>query len=75
MKLKPIASNQTEVETDRYKILFSYNTPVAYLDKSTGKKYKTNEHWSRTTTRHINMNGFAEAATVPQAQISAVAGQ
>lgn len=52
MKLNPIASNMTEVQTEKGAILFSYKTPVAaYID---GKFYKTDKKWSVTTSRHIN---------------------
>jgi len=37
MKLKPIASNMTEVETAKVTILFSYSTPVAaYMTDGSG---------------------------------------
>lgn len=52
MKIKPIGSNMTELHTDNYTILFSYETPVACLD--TGIFFKTDRKYSPTTTRHIN---------------------
>ena len=55
LKLNPIKPNMTEIETDKYKVLFSYQTPVAYSDKQTQKIYETNKKWSRTTTRHIKL--------------------
>jgi len=62
MKLKPIASNMTEVEVGNKVILFSYQTPVAYHDLGVGYA-KTNKHWSATTSRHINkwlkLNGYS----------------
>jgi hypothetical protein len=54
MNLKPLGANQTEVYTDKVIVLFSYQTPVAYLDNSTGKTYRTSKYWSKTTTKHIN---------------------
>ena len=53
MQLTPIASNMTEVETSKARILFSYRTPVAaYVF---GRGYvKTEKWWSVTTSRHIN---------------------
>ena len=53
MKLTPIASNMTEVETSEARILFSYRTPVAaYVF---GEGFVRTEKWySVTTTRHIN---------------------
>lgn len=54
MKLKVIGSNQTEVEIGNKRVLFSYNTPVAYYDLETKQAYKTNKTWSNTTSKHIN---------------------
>ena len=53
MQLTPIASNMTEVETSKARVLFSYRTPVAaYVF---GRGYVKTENWySVTTTRHIN---------------------
>lgn len=53
MKLNPIGSNMTEIESGDYTVLFSYQTPVAYHKAGEGFA-KTNKHWSATTTRHIN---------------------
>jgi len=53
MKIKPIASNMTElVSNDGTVILFSYQTPVAC--KLNGNYYKTSQKWSVTTSRHIS---------------------
>ena len=41
MKVKPAGSNMTEVETNMKRVLVSYSTPVAYIDFSTGKAYRT----------------------------------
>ena len=55
MKLKPIASNMTEVETDVATILFSYSTPVACcMNTFVPAFFKTTEYFSVTTSRHIN---------------------
>lgn len=59
MRIKPIASNMTElVLNDGTQVLFSYQTPVAcYIyDKAHGHHvfYKTSYKWSKTTSRHIN---------------------
>ena len=53
MQLTPIASNMTEVETSKARVLFSYRTPdAAYVF---GRGYVKTENWySVTTTRHIN---------------------
>ena len=61
MNLKPIKANMTEVSFGKYRILFSYETPVAYEIVSGDQSgvYRTDKFWSRTTTRHINqwLNG------------------
>ena len=54
MKLKPIASNMTEVETEKATVLFSYRTPVAACMKDGSGFIRTKEHYSTTTSRHIN---------------------
>ena len=65
MNIKPLGSNQTELEIKGARVLFSYSTPVAC--ESVGKRYKTDKKWSQTTSRHINawLSG-AEAEEVPQ---------
>ena len=64
MKVTPIGSNMTQIDTEKYEILFSYQTPVAFVktvwNEDIQKKYfKTNKRWSVTTTKHINkwLNG------------------
>jgi hypothetical protein len=53
MRIKPIASNMTElVLNDGTQVLFSYQTPVASWKD--GQFFKTERKWSNTTTRHIN---------------------
>jgi hypothetical protein len=67
MKLRNIGSNMTEVEEENgTKTLFSYSTPVAAWISGEGY-YRTEAHYSSTTTRHINkwLNG-AQAEIVPQ---------
>jgi len=54
IKLNPIASNMTELQTPEYTILFSYKTPVACIDNLSGFRYRTEKKWSVTTSRHIN---------------------
>jgi len=53
LKLKPIGSNMTTVETGKALILFSYETPVAVFIEGEGY-YRTSKKWSVTTSRHIN---------------------
>jgi hypothetical protein len=53
MQIENIGSHQTEVQTDKARILFSYKTPVAAW--ISGKGYvRTNQFWSVTTSKHIN---------------------
>ena len=55
MRLNKLGTNQTEVIlSDGYKVLFSYNTPVAAQDPTDMEYYKTATKWSSTTSRHIN---------------------
>lgn len=53
MKLKPVGSNQTEVELQNgVTILYSYQTPVAAFVPGKGALC-TNKKWSSATSRHI----------------------
>lgn len=60
MNLKPLKQNQNVLEFERdgvrYQVLFSYSTPVAYskLTPVGLLRYKTNEWYSKTTSRHIS---------------------
>lgn len=54
MKLHPLGSNQTQITTDDWVILFSYQTPVAAQNRHNGQQIATRKKWSRTTSRHIN---------------------
>ena len=66
MNLRPVGKNQTILKVGNDKeIFFSYQTPVcAWIQ---GKFYKTSEHFSRTTSRHINsFLGKAKAEEKPQ---------
>ena len=53
MKLFPIATNQTEVETADARIFFSYRTPVAAYVFGRGF-VRSEDFFSVTTSRHIN---------------------
>jgi len=54
MKLKSIGSNQTEIERrGGVVVLYSYSTPVAAFVPGRGALC-TKQHYSTTTTRHIN---------------------
>jgi hypothetical protein len=53
MQLKQIGSNMTELSVPgNFSVLFSYETPVAGWDGN--GPFKTEEFYSRTTTKHIN---------------------
>ena len=66
MKLNPIASNMTEVEIGDTLVLFSYKTPVAC--RMGGHFYRTEKHWSVTTSRHIN-KWFRDIFSMTDAEI------
>ena len=66
MKIKPIASNMTELVLDNGdRVLFSYETPVALF--TSGEFVVTKKKWSQTTTKHINkwfkLSGWLLATT------------
>ena len=85
MKLKQIGSNMTVLTLNNgTEVLFSYETPVAgfcnLVDRSNPEWngvqfFRTDEKFSKTTTRHINkyLEG-ANAAVVPQDQIVNLVG-
>lgn len=55
MKLKPIASNMTELHLNNGTIvLFSYETPVAATTSEGSGLKVTKTKYSNTTTKHIN---------------------
>jgi len=54
MKLKQIASNQTELSLPCGAVVFfSYETPVAAMLPS-GRYIRTKKKWSVTTSKHLN---------------------
>ena len=61
MKLRKLGNNQTEIQTEQFDILVSYETPVAYYDKRADVYHKTEKKWSATTSRHIS-NWIPEGA-------------
>ena len=72
MKLTPIASNMTEVQTAQYDVLFSYSTPVAAHDRTTGAWYRTAQWYSKTTSRHIHKWIGPDATEKPQSFFDAL---
>jgi len=72
MTIKPIGSNQTELQLDNgNKVLFSYETPVAAYTETLGY-IKTTQKYSATTTKHVN-NWAGYHMAVPQATIDNIA--
>lgn len=74
MNLKQLGANRTEVEMGKYRVLFSYQTPVAYKILGLSMVYVTEKFWSRTTSKHIGqwLGSFqydAPTVKVPQQQI------
>lgn len=70
MKLTHLGANMTELNMGKFTVFYSYNTPVAYMDNTNGKRYRTDKFWSKTTTRHLNFwldRGYYETKT--QAEI------
>lgn len=73
MKLKPLASNMTELVTNKAVILFSYSTPVAACMEDGSGFIRTSKRWSVTTSKHINkwLDG-AKAREVEQSELDAL---
>jgi len=78
MRVRMLGSNQTELETASHRILFSYETPVAFNIKSTGRWFRSasqpdGSKWSRTTVKHINAWTQADKPeSVPQAELESL---
>ena len=74
MKLERLGTSKSLLTlSSGSEIFYSYNTPVAC--KVSGEFYKTNEYYSRTTSKHITqyLNG-REAEAVPQSMINQLVG-
>lgn len=52
MKLKPLASNLTQLDLQNVTVYFSYKTPVAGCDQN-GEFFRTSVNYSATTNKHI----------------------
>lgn len=81
-KVRPIGSNQTEVQHGNVKILYSYETPVAVavvrsIPPGGTEWYVTDKKWSVVTKRHINKwltaQGAGQAEKVSQDVIENIA--
>ena len=74
MKIKRLGASKTLLALPSgSEIFYSYDTPVAA--QVAGEFYKTNEYYSKTTSKHITqyLNG-REAETVPQSMINQLVG-
>jgi hypothetical protein len=74
MKLKAIASNLSELQTNTVTLAFSYSTPVAGWDEYGA--FKTDTKFSPTTSKHIKKYlgaAFDNARVVPQSLIEGLA--
>lgn len=66
MDLRPIATNQTEVEYPNGTLVFySYRTAVA-MRAANGTWYRDATKYSKTTTRHVNAWLPSNAVEVPR---------
>lgn len=76
MNLIPIGPNQTEINTGKRRVFFSYRTPVAAIVDGTA--YRTTTKHSPTTSRHVNAwltaNGFGAYQDKPQAWFDSMKG-
>jgi len=75
MQIKRLGTSKTLlVLPSGAEAFFSYETPVAFQMRS-GEIYKTEEYYSRTTSKHITqyLNG-REAEAVPQSFINQLVG-
>jgi len=77
MRLTPIGTNQTEVETADARIFFSYKTPVAAYIFGEGF-VRSENFFSVTTSRHINKwigvdSKTDTTKTVPQSRLDNLA--
>lgn len=71
LKVKPIGSNQTELTVGDTLILFSYKTPVAAWVPGRGW-LRSEEKYSKTTTKHVNGWLGAAGTVVPQSEIDSL---
>tara|TARA_R110000823_G_scaffold194520_1_gene325862 strand:+ start:214 stop:453 length:240 start_codon:yes stop_codon:yes gene_type:complete len=69
MKIRPIGANKTEATVNNITLLYSYETPVAGYDDQGA--FRTDEKFSRTTSKHINqyLGGADVGRVIPQADI------
>lgn len=73
MKLTQLEKNFTGVTVGRdIVVYFSYAVPVALFKE--GEWFRTNQHYSNTTTKHLNRNIPANAKLISHAELVTKAG-
>jgi hypothetical protein len=69
MRIKPIASNMTELLlNDGSRVLFSYETTVAHYKPSEYLR-RTSKKWSVTTSKHIGKWDIAKWSDLPYSEM------
>mgnify|MGYP001601849872 CR=1 FL=1 len=58
---KKLRGQSYEAESADYYFLISYVTPVAVIEKASGKAFKTARRWSKTTSTHIGEWGRVQS--------------
>ena len=55
MKLKKVGNNETEITlVDGSVVLYSYETPVAVVDRGARTIWRTDRRFSNTTSKHVS---------------------
>src|SRR4029077_3910250 len=74
-----VGPNQAELFHGNLRVFYSYNKAVAFVDVRTHRAYRTEQHWSNTTSKHINKwlrslgkDPKGEVMYLPQEQMEAV---
>ena len=68
MKLISLGANVNKLKIGSIECLFSYETLVGVT--LSGTKYKTSTKYGRTTSKHINQNGYKDAIEIDQEQLN-----
>lgn len=66
-----IGSNTAKIEFRYGELFFSYRTLVGVLYD--GKRYRTNEYHSTTTSKHLNGAGYKDAVQVSPDELERLA--
>lgn len=59
-------ANTNAVDIGTLRIYFSYTTPVAFRDYSKGKLVISQNEWTRTTGKHLNMINDDKKIRIPK---------